>query len=78
MYIPGYQKKDNTFCFSHGDEEKQELPVGESATILATAYKNDRPYFAIKKIKIEKKLNVTFKLIETTKDKLKADLQTQI
>jgi hypothetical protein len=78
MYIPGYQKKDNSFCFSHGDEEKQQLPVGESATILATAYKNDKPYFAIKKIKIEKKLNVTFKLTETTKDKLKADLQTQI
>jgi hypothetical protein len=78
MYIPGYQKKDNSFCFSHGDEEKQELPVGESATILATAYKNDKPYFAIKKISIEKKQTVSFKLKETTKEKLKADLEKQI
>lgn len=78
MYIPGYQKKDDTYCFSHGDEEKQQLPVGEFATILATAYKNDKPYFAIKKIKIEKKQTVSFKLTETTKDKLKADLQKQI
>jgi hypothetical protein len=78
MYIPGYQKRDNTFCFSHSDQEKQELPVGEVATILATAYKNDKPYFAIKKIKIERKQTISFKLIETTKDKLKADLQEQI
>jgi hypothetical protein len=78
MYIPGYQKKDETFCFSHGDEEKQKLPVGETAIILATAYKNDKPYFAFKKIKIEQKQTVSFKLIETTKDKLKADLQMQM
>lgn len=78
MYLPGYQKKDNTYSFSHGDDEKQQLPVGESATILATAYKNDKPYFAIKKIKIDKKQTVSFKLVETTKNKLKEDLQKQI
>lgn len=78
MYLPGYQKKDNTFSFSHGEEEKQQLPVGETATILATAYKNDKPYFAIQKITITDKQTVSFRLEETTAEKLKADLQAKI
>lgn len=78
MYLPGYQKKDETFCFSHNDEEKQQLPVGETATILATAYKNDKPYFAIKKITITDKQTVAFKLEETTTEKLKAELKEKI
>jgi hypothetical protein len=78
MYLPGYQKKDETFCFSHNDEEKQQLPVGETATILATAYKNDKPYFAIKKITITDKQTVAFKLEETTTEKLKAEMKEKI
>jgi hypothetical protein len=78
MYLPGYQKKDETFCFSHNDEEKQQLPVGETATILATAYKDDKPYFAIKKISITEKQTVSFKLEVTTTEKLKAELKEKI
>lgn len=78
MYLPGYQKKDETFCFSHNDEEKQQLPIGETATILATAYKNDKPYFALKKITIKDKQTVAFKLEETTTKKLKAELKEKI
>ena len=78
MYLPGYQKEDETFCFSHNDEEKQQLPVGETATILATAYKNNKPYFALKKITITDKQTVSFKLKETTIEKLKTDLQEKI
>lgn len=78
MYLPGYQKKGKTFCFSHNDEEKQQLPVGETATILATAYKNDKPYFAIQSITITDKQIVKFKLEETTAEKLKKDLQAKI
>jgi hypothetical protein len=78
MYLPGYQKKDNTFCFSHNDDEAQQLPVGETATIIATAYKNDKPYLAIQQITIKDKQSITFKLIETTVEKLKADLQEKI
>jgi len=78
MYLPGYQKQDNTFSFSHGDDEPQQLPVGETATIIATAYKNNKPYFAIQKITITDKQTITFKLIETTVEKLKADLQAKI
>jgi len=75
MYIPGYQKVDETYAFTHFDSEKARLPIGQSATILATAYKNNVPYFAIKKITITQKQNVSFKLIETTMEKLKTELK---
>jgi hypothetical protein len=75
MYLPGYQKQDETFSFTHGDYEKIKLPVGETATIMATAYKGFVPYFAIKKIAITPKQTVSFKLEETTMDKLKIELQ---
>jgi hypothetical protein len=78
MYLPGYQKKDLTFCFSHDDEEKQRLPVGETATILATAYKNGRPYFALRKIKIADKETVSFKLVEISKEKLRQELEEKL
>jgi hypothetical protein len=45
---------------------------------LATAYKNDKPYFAIKKITITDKQTVSFKLEETTMEKLKAELKEKI
>jgi len=75
MYLPGYQKADETFGFTHGDYEKTELPIGEKATILVTAYKDGVPYFAFKKIVITDKQTVALKLSETTMDKLKATLQ---
>jgi hypothetical protein len=78
MYLPGYQKKDGTFCFSHNDEEKQQLPVGETATILATAYVDGKPYFAIEKITIKEKQTVSFNLIATTQEKLKLELAEKI
>jgi hypothetical protein len=75
MYLPGYQKKDETYSFTHGDFETTRLPVGETAIIIATAYKNDMPYFAIKRITITDKQTVSFKLDETTMDKFKIELQ---
>jgi hypothetical protein len=78
MYLPGYQKKDLTFCFSHDDDEKQRLPVGETATILATAYKDEKPYFVLRKIKIMDKQTVSFRLEETTKEKLRLVLEEKL
>lgn len=75
MYLPGYQKKDETYSFTHGDIETTKLPVGETGIIIATAYKNETPYFAIKRITITDKQTVSFKLDETTMDKLKIELQ---
>lgn len=75
MYLPGYQKLDKTFSFTHGDYENPSLPIGETVSILATAYKGDIPYYAIKTITIQEKQNVSFKLQKTTMDKLKLELE---
>lgn len=74
MYLPGYPRADETFGFSHADSEPMQLPVGESAIILATAYKDDKPYYGIKEIKISEKQQVSFRLEETTAEKLKERL----
>ncbi len=76
--LPGYQKKDKSFGFSNRDFEKAILPVGEKATIFATAYKNEKPFFAILKITISKKQNVSLQLVETTMEKLKAEILSKI
>jgi hypothetical protein len=78
MYLPGYQKGDNSFGFTHNDEEQLILPVGSEAIIIATAYRNDKPYFSLKKITIERDMNMTFTLTETTPEGLKTALKEGI
>lgn len=78
MFLPGYQMKNGTFSFTHGDDESPRLPVGAPATIIATAYKNDVPFFSIKKIVISDKQTINLKLVETTKNKLTLDLAMQL
>jgi hypothetical protein len=77
MYIPGFKsKKNNGYGFSHGDFEIPKLPVGAQATVLCIAYKNDKPFVAMKNITItdkrEVKINPTASSDEAIK-KLIAD-----
>ena len=76
--LPGYEKKDGTYGFSHNDAEPTNLPVGEEAIILATTYRNNIPYFAFQKIIIAPKQNINLSLKETTKLKLEAYLKENI
>ena len=78
MYIPGYQKIDNTFGFSHNDSEQLVLPIGTEGILMATAYKDEKPYFNFKKFIVGKELDFTFDLLETTKEKLKKSLEENI
>lgn len=78
MYLPGYQKKDKTYSFTHGDYEKPKLPVGENMTILATAYKDNVPYFASKKIVVSEKQIINLKVTKTSKEELKKKLEEEI
>ncbi len=78
FFIPGYEKKDGTYGFSHNDAEPTNLPVGEEAIILATTYRNNIPYFAFQKIIIAPKQNINLSLKETTKLKLEAYLKENI
>lgn len=52
MYLPGYMKADSTFGFSHGDYEKQELPIGETSMVLVTCYQGDQRFFDYHKFTI--------------------------
>ena len=78
MYLPGYQKKDDSFSFTHGDYEKTALPVGETAIILVTAYKGEKPFYALRTITLKEKQTIDMKLLVTTKDQLKKDLENKI
>lgn len=78
MYIPGYQKIDNSFGFTHNDEEDLVLPIGSKAILLATSYKGDKPFFKIKTITIERNMEFSFALDETTPDELKKLLSERI
>ena len=74
IYLPGYRMKNGTYSFTHGDYEKTALPVGEKAIIMATAYKNDQPYFCMKEVMIRNKEEISLQLEETPK----AEIEKQI
>ncbi len=78
MYLPGYKRKDKSFSFSHNDDELQQLPLGASATILATTYKNGVPYYSIFKLFIKDPQRVTLRLEQTTDQDLNNTLEYEL
>lgn len=78
MYLPGYRMKNGSFCFSHGDNEAMQLPVGAEVIVLATAYSDEQPYFAYKKLILEATTNVHLEPQAMTMEKLKAELKSNI
>ena len=78
IYLPGYEKNNSTYGFSHGDHEDLILPIGERVTILATAYKNDQPFVDIKTVIIKKNQTTELELMETTLEGLKEQLESKI
>ncbi len=78
MYLPGYEKKDGTYSFTHGDEEKPKLPVGETATVLATAYSGDKVFFGLSRFVIGEKQKISFRLEETDKMEMATKLEAAL
>jgi len=78
IYLPGYQKKDLTFGFTHADYEKPKLPVGETATIIVTGYMDGRLNYAMEKVTISEKQTVVLKMQQTTEKELKALVEARI
>ena len=78
MYLPGYEMNNGSYSFSHGDQEKMQLPIGTKATILATAYADGKPYVSIQDIVIAEKLNVDLHLEPTTKEGLRSTLEARL
>jgi hypothetical protein len=74
MFIPGYQKADNTYGFSHTDAEQQVLPIGQKVYIIATAHHNGQYYYCIQERNIQLKddivLNMQASSAEAVKQKM--------
>lgn len=75
MYLPGYQREDDSFSFTHGDYEAARLPIGAKATIIATAYRDGQPYFAYQTLEIQKQQAIDLELKATSKEELTATLE---
>jgi hypothetical protein len=75
VFLPGYQRMDNCYGFSHGDDTPTELPLGEQATVIATANNAGKLYFSKQTFSIQNEQNITLKLAETTKEELRIALQ---
>ena len=78
-YIPGYQKMDHTYSYTHNDSEAAVLPLGASAIILFTAYKNDgSALYCIEKITISKSQHLKLKLKKVSLEQLKEILRKEL
>ncbi len=78
IYIPGYQKADNTFSFAVDDQSKTVLPVGEEVTVMATAYKGDQPFLSIQHLKIEETQNIVCTLDSLSVDDFRARMEAEL
>lgn len=78
MYLPGYQKKDQSFSFTHGDYEKTALPVGEVATVLITAYKDGIPFLGSETFTIKQEQSFDLELTATSVEGLKKELEKRV
>jgi len=72
IYLPGYQKADSTYSFTHGDYEQPVLPVGETALVMVSAYKNKKQYFAMEQITITSRINLVLEPVAATDEEIKA------
>jgi hypothetical protein len=74
LYLPGYQRADGSYGFSHGDFERMELPIGADAVIVATAQRNGKPWLALQELKIAPTASVELRMQPTTDQELRAAL----
>ncbi len=78
MYIPGYERMDGSFGFTHNDTEDLILPIGDKAYIMATSYIDDLPYFDLIEFEINSKKEIMLELKQTTAEELKTKLAEKI
>jgi len=78
IYLPGYQKKDLTYGFTHNDFESTMLPVGSPATIIATGYIGGKLYMSFHKFTIQASQKILLELKETTQKELMQNCKTLI
>ncbi len=74
LYLPGYQRVDGSYGFSHGDFEQMQLPVGARAVVVATAQRDGKPCYALHDLVIEPTAQVQLHMHPTTDKALRAAL----
>jgi len=67
---------DNTeYTFTGKSEPYTRLPIGETATIFALSYKNDKPYIGIKEFVISEKESFNIELVESSIEEINEKLK---
>jgi hypothetical protein len=74
LYLPGYERADGSYGFSHGDFERMQLPVGAKALVVATAQRHGKPCYALQTVDITPTAQVDLHLQPTTDAELRAAL----
>lgn len=74
LYLPGYQRVDGSYGFSHGDYEDMQLPIGAKAVVVATAQRDGKPCFAVHDMIIEPTAQISLEMRPTTDKELRAAL----
>ena len=79
IYLPGYQKKNGNYSFTHGDyEDKTPMPVGETAFIIAMGEKEGETYFQMKEIRIGDEEVTGLNLEQTEKEEALAFIKSKL
>ncbi|MBP6334739.1 MAG: hypothetical protein KA444_04635 [Bacteroidia bacterium] len=78
VYLPVHRRMDNASPFLSNTSRNFPLPIGESAVVIATAYKDGNPYISIEKVRLAETLTISCDLRITTMDKMKEEMQRKI
>jgi hypothetical protein len=74
LYLPGYERADGSYGFSHGDLERMQLPVGARALVVATAQRHGKPCYAVQPVDIAPTATVELQMLPTTDAELRTAL----
>lgn len=79
MFLPGYQKGNGNYAFTHGDfEHLSTLPLGDSALIVMTLETKSGLRFAVQPIQLGERTMEELTLVEGTKKEMIAALTAEL
>ncbi|MEN8928314.1 MAG: hypothetical protein ABF242_09640 [Flavobacteriales bacterium] len=78
IFLPGYQRMDKTFGFSHGDFEDMNLPIGETVQILATSNQDGESFYSLESAVIDERTTVKLNMTRINKNELKQVLMDKL
>lgn len=85
LVIPNYKvavfsihNDNNSYSFTKKKDGYRKLPVGQEAILVAFSYKDNKPFFGNKKIKIPKDGQIELIVFESTEKEIKQDINKLI